>query len=1294
MKVTKFLLLLLLFSILKSQAQIEIPKLIPPSPESSALFRFLDYPVNSATGIPEISIPLYEINSGSLKVPISISYHAGGRMVFDQTGPVGLGWSLIAGGRISRTIHGKPDDQASVSAYLKSASIVDQRNEPDFNYLYNLHDPSGNEDSEYDIFSYTCGSNDGKFILNPKTGAPLLLPLKPLKIVAESGTGFPDKILDDKGIEYKFAQNEIYSNLNIPSIRPISSKLLTTITSADKKDIIEFKYKAFTLSDAHTTGELTIKDNDTRNTTDTPPTTSYQQLNNASQYVVQRLVEIIFKEGRVTFTLRDGTDQIQSIEIYNNKSELIRSITLNMSVLDSPSNTGSNQTYKLDNIAFNNNDGSLNSKYGFDYYPSQDFSAQNRDYWGYLNSLSNNNIRTVPTYDNIELRLSNGSYSTFNLQGGNRSANTPVSGVIRKIYYPTGGSTEFFFGQNRARNINGEISSAPGLRVELIRSSDNNGKITTKTFKYGQDEQGFGTLYSYFLPQFPNNMQRMSSEKRFVNINRFTGGIPNGYRVRTYSSELLPEIAELYSKPIFYSTVVIYEGDAKINIGKTVYSYNPGIQDAESTFPSATLNGITDLYIRKPYIRELNSWSSSHLSNTSIYKNIDGKFELAKVISNDFVDIPTDTVRGLIINKYIDCGSATDDKIAAAAPNYYMVFQAVDYNVITGRSELRTTSETMFTDNQTFGTKTTYNYNSHNLLSNSVTTRSDGKQITNTYKYPFDISSDVNSQMVANNMLNYGVEHEVSVDGKFINGIRTTYKNWGNSVIAPELVSTNVGSEGYQKRLNYKYYDASGHLSSTSKIAGPITSYLYGYGGRFMIAQANNANYNQIAYGDFESDDLGNWSYLTNGIIDSDSKSGNRSFIGSMSCVLYLQGASYTVSLWAKGSGNVSVNNISQRIDGAWKLYSWTVNSPQGVTVNSQGNKIDDVCLYPVDSQMQTFTYKPLVGLTSSTDESGRTTFYKYDGYQRLKETSDQDKNIISNVQYNTVNFNYYSKALSIIKQKNDCASDSHGSDVEYALSEGAYTSNISQDDADHKAQNDLNSNAQSYANTHGTCFQYYNRRVSRFIAKNDCSNGVGTQVEYIVPENKYTSGISTEDANQKAVAEIDQYGQAYANTQGICISTSYSSAAQGAYFSKFCGFGYIASPDKVSYSVPAGKYTSLISQADADSKAFEDLQNNGRTYADQHSSCQVVPNTEYRIYNLTSFSFTISFSNGSGGVTKTVPSGTTNITVPDYLYNSISISASSCNTCNFTFTYGSQVVKGGYVTFPGGTSRTINIGN
>lgn len=105
-------------------SDVEIPRIIPPSPETFSIFRFVDYPVNHSTGVPEISIPLYNITCGSLNVPIAIDYHAGGRQISDLSGPIGLGWILNAGGIISRTIYGFPDEEQPVPSNLKKSTEI------------------------------------------------------------------------------------------------------------------------------------------------------------------------------------------------------------------------------------------------------------------------------------------------------------------------------------------------------------------------------------------------------------------------------------------------------------------------------------------------------------------------------------------------------------------------------------------------------------------------------------------------------------------------------------------------------------------------------------------------------------------------------------------------------------------------------------------------------------------------------------------------------------------------------------------------------------------------------------------------------------------------------------------------------------------------------------------------------------------------------------------------------------------------------------------------------------------
>lgn len=99
--------------------------LFPPSPTAAGLTRYGDVPVSNHTGIPNINIPLYEVKTRDLSLPISLSYHASGIKVADVASWVGLGWSLNAGGVITRTVQSLPDEGAgnSGNGYLTNTSL-------------------------------------------------------------------------------------------------------------------------------------------------------------------------------------------------------------------------------------------------------------------------------------------------------------------------------------------------------------------------------------------------------------------------------------------------------------------------------------------------------------------------------------------------------------------------------------------------------------------------------------------------------------------------------------------------------------------------------------------------------------------------------------------------------------------------------------------------------------------------------------------------------------------------------------------------------------------------------------------------------------------------------------------------------------------------------------------------------------------------------------------------------------------------------------------------------------------
>jgi len=210
----------------------------------------------------------------------------------------------------------------------------------------------------------------------------------------------------------------------------------------------------------------------------------------------------------------------------------------------------------------------------------------------------------------------------------------------------------------------------------------------------------------------------------------------------------------------------------------------------------------------------------------------------------------------------------------------------------------------------------------------------------------------------------------------------------------------------------------------------------------------------------------------------------------------------------------------------------------------------------------------------------------------------------------------YYNIQMSDVATKNDCGSGFIGSTVTYTVPAGYYSSTISQADADNIAINRLRDNKQFYANAKGTCTLaptqaavYYNVQMSDIATKNDCGSGyIGSTVTYTVPAEYYSSTISQTDANNIAINRLRDNKQYYANAKGTCTlaptqSTVYYNIQMSDIATKNdCGAGYVGS--KVTYTVPAGYYSSTISQADANNIAINRLRDNKQFYANSKGTC------------------------------------------------------------------------------------------
>jgi hypothetical protein len=93
------------------------------APNAAALAKYGEVPVSYVTGVPNISVPIHTLTEGPLSLSISLNYHAGGIRLSENASWVGQGWSLFAGGTITRTVQGIADEVPGKGYYSTGHTI-------------------------------------------------------------------------------------------------------------------------------------------------------------------------------------------------------------------------------------------------------------------------------------------------------------------------------------------------------------------------------------------------------------------------------------------------------------------------------------------------------------------------------------------------------------------------------------------------------------------------------------------------------------------------------------------------------------------------------------------------------------------------------------------------------------------------------------------------------------------------------------------------------------------------------------------------------------------------------------------------------------------------------------------------------------------------------------------------------------------------------------------------------------------------------------------------------------------
>jgi len=205
------------------------------TPEASTLIKYIDYPVSYDRGLVEISIPLFEINSAEISIPITLSYHHAGLKPQERSSWIGQGWSIRGLFSITKSINGYEDD---CGRYIP-ADDAEQNREPfSFFFLNGIRDGNKEDPDEY---HYNILGKSGSFMFrkNAVSGKfePQTIPYEPIKINHEANNLF--EITDDNGLLYLF---KLYEYNHLQPNQGTKTWYIEKIISKSKKDTIYFDY--------------------------------------------------------------------------------------------------------------------------------------------------------------------------------------------------------------------------------------------------------------------------------------------------------------------------------------------------------------------------------------------------------------------------------------------------------------------------------------------------------------------------------------------------------------------------------------------------------------------------------------------------------------------------------------------------------------------------------------------------------------------------------------------------------------------------------------------------------------------------------------------------------------------------------------------------------------------------------------------------------------------------------------------------------------------------------------------
>lgn len=1031
---------LLSVCIVQGQEFDPVKNITPAAPEASQFQKYGDIPVSYYTGTPSISIPIYTVQSFDVTVPIGLSYHASGVKLTEMASWVGTGWSLSAGGMLSRSVRGKPDfidyvdDQVTQSYFNTTTSyptIPSSLNLNDYGYVVDAVNQE--VDVQPDEYYINFLGRSVKFYIK-QSKEIIVDPSDKIKIDYPTQTSPYWVVTDASGTQYTFGSTvesrEISKHTNPGNTTTdfVSSWYLVEIRSATDH-AVTFDYElagGFTHlpNQRYHNGETMISGSFS-------PTwlcpTDPSGWDAGEGKIIRRPggVPYAFKPVKLSQINFDRGGESHSVEFVANNARndaeddvenvFLEYYKLNFINIRQGANKRLSYVFNYDNLSnglwltslnnvsydYGGFEGKIEETYRFEYddhttLPDQ--KSWDMDYWGLFNGAGNTIQTLLPAVNGY-----NGANRAYNFTYAKK-------GTLTKIIYPTGGFSAFEYEPHEiAPNF-----EAGGLRVKKITSGAVDGPDSPDT-----------DLVREFIYKAPG--ESLSSGNRAAPFGNnysttFYHGCTITGQIDTLNSSQNPNVPDEELRYVYdnmtthsshsvngggfmsigYSNVQELIGEGGSN-GRKLYEYtHVSSPFHEDGFPPQGYQGLfSPIYFNSlangRLKRQVTQRRIANNGNESDYETLSEIINTweTEVNSNDYI-------QGLVVSLAVDGNSVNNfgealDVIEPIGEEFTFldVVAYLPYRIKPDWIKLTRTVTNNFEGGTTAMTDTT-DYTKSGLsdrwfkdftISQKLTYGVSGIEETTTMSYPFNgpattVNSILKDKYIIPVLSSTTTRPVPNSADRVMGGGKTTYT-------IETLTNTSVPLPNQQFQITQGIID----LGAT------------GDGGEEVL-QGKFNKYNGDGLPTEIEDALGHktslkWHHDLLLASCANATEDEFFFEGFEYTGGGVIGNAHTGRHYKSGTYDILFTTTNDRV---YKVSYWYLSSDvwyykeevfeNGMQLD-EGTAIDDVRVYPADAQMSTYTYDTFFGLTSQSGPDNRPVYYIYDAAGRLKLLKDQDGKIV-----------------------------------------------------------------------------------------------------------------------------------------------------------------------------------------------------------------------------------------------------------------------------------------------------------